>query len=119
MERIMIRSAIGLLLVFGTAFPATAVVPANPYNDRLLKMDQVSRNAVFRRTIRESGLACKRVVTSRFQQPYRNLMMWVADCDPPRGIAIYVGPDGSTQARYCGHSEQLRLPACSQPPRRR
>ena len=106
---------IAAAVALATALPATAAPPPNPFHDRLLRMDQTARNAVFRRTIRESGLACKRVVSSRFQQPYKNLMMWTVECDPKRSIAIYVGTDSSVQARYCQQSAQLKLPACARP----
>lgn len=102
-------------LALALAAPAVAAPPPNPYHQQLLRMNTVQRNAVFRRTLRESKLACKRVASSRFQQAYKNLMMWTVECDPARSIAIYVGTDSSVQARYCQQSAQLGLPACIKP----
>ena len=107
--------AIAAAIAIATALPAVAAPPPNPYHEQLLRMDATARNAVFRRTIRESGLACKRVVSSRFQQPYKNLMMWTVECDPARSIAIYIGTDSSVQPRYCQQSALLKLPACAKP----
>lgn len=69
-----------------------------------------------RRAVLDSGQYCKRVDWTAKQQPYKNLVMWVARCTPGGDKAVYIGPDGTVQVRPCKDAAVLKLPACRVPP---
>lgn len=103
--------AIAAVIVM-TAAPALAAPPSNPYSDRLEKLTDIQRKAAMRRAVLDSGQYCKRVDWTAKQQRYKNLVMWVARCNPGGDKAVYIGPDGSVQVRDCKEAVQLKLPAC-------
>ena len=100
------------------ATPALAEfkAPPNPFSDRLAQLNELQRNAALRRAVLDSGQYCKRVEWSARQQQHKNLVMWVARCNPGGDKAVYIGPDGSVQVRPCADSATLKLPACRVPP---
>ncbi|MGH6780556.1 MAG: hypothetical protein ACREB5_00415 [Sphingomonadaceae bacterium] len=99
------------------AAPATAQMkpPSNPFSDRLAGLNDLQRNAALRRAVLDSGQYCKRVEWSAKQQQYKNLVMWVARCNPGGDKAVYIGPDGTVQVRPCKDAAQLKLPVCRVP----
>ncbi|WP_380875522.1 hypothetical protein ACFB49_04950 [Sphingomonas sp. DBB INV C78] len=104
-------------MALGTTPAMAQVKPVpNPYSDRLEKLTELQRNAAMRRAVLDSGQYCKRVEWSGKQQQYKNLVMWVARCDPGGDKAVYIGPDGSVQVRPCTDAAQLKLPQCRMPP---
>jgi len=97
------------------ATSASAVAIANPASDRLTQLSDIPRRAALRAALIDSGLWCKRVEAAALQGPWKNLMMWRAKCDltdPRLDYAVFVGPDGSVQARPCADMAYLKLPAC-------
>lgn len=100
------------------AAPALAEMkpPPNPFSDRLATLSELQRNAALRRAVLDSGQYCKRVEWSARQQQHKNLVMWVARCNPGGDKAVYIGPDGSVQVRPCADSATLKLPMCRVPP---
>ena len=98
------------------AVPAAAQVRvANAASDRLARLDVIPRRAALRAALLDSGLYCKRVEKAAPQGPFRNLMMWRAACDlkdPRLDYAVFIGPDGTVQARHCTELAELKLPLC-------
>jgi len=97
------------------AAPLQAVIIANPASDRLRQLSDIPRRASLRAALMDSGMYCKRVEQAALQGPWKNLMMWRAKCDlhdPRLDYALFIGPDGSVQARPCGDMAYLKLPAC-------
>jgi hypothetical protein len=104
-----------LLLLAGfalAALPAAAAPPANPYNDRLLRLDRVNQLAVMRQAIVNGEGRCAHVVGAAYRGPFRNLHRWDAACDRGGNYAVFVGPDGTAQVRACTDLQTLRLPLC-------
>ena len=93
--------------------PRQPIVVRSEAQDQLNQLDDMNRAIALKRAIHASGFACKRVETSGYSQEYKNLSMWVANCDDGTGWAIFVGPDGSAQVRGCKDLAELGLPACA------
>lgn len=118
--RAFLTAAVTMIAAASPAITAPAMAappPSNPYSDRLAKLTDLQRNAALRRAALDSGQYCKRVEWSAKQQQYKNLVMWVARCNPGGDKAVYIGPDGSVQVRDCKEAAQLKLPACKMPPK--
>jgi hypothetical protein len=97
------------------AAPLSAMAIANPASDRLSQLSDIPRRAALRAALMDSGMYCKRVEQAALQGPWKNLMMWRAKCDLADArldYAVFVGPDGSVQARPCADMAYLKLPAC-------
>ena len=111
------RSLMVVASVLAAATPALAEIkaPPNAYSERLAKLSELQRNAALRRAVLDSGQYCKRVEWSARQQEHKNLVMWVARCNPGGDKAVYIGPDGSVQVRPCTDSASLKLPTCRVP----
>ena len=74
---------------------------ANEHHDGLL------------RAIRQTGHRCQNVDNAGYQEEYRNMRMWVANCGAEeRNFAIYIAPNGDVQVRDCAQAGQLALPRC-------
>ncbi|WCT73562.1 hypothetical protein PQ455_18455 [Sphingomonas naphthae] len=97
------------------ALTAPAVVqaaPVNAYQQQLLRLPVVQQRAALRSSILGSGLYCRRIGDVAYQQPYKNLFMWVARCDSGADYGLFVGPDGTVQPRLCRELPKLKLPEC-------
>ena len=111
----MTRFAIALLGLAVTAAPLQAVKIANPASDQLAKLSSLQRRGALRGALLDSGYACTRVEKAAIQGPWKNMIMWRAQCsatDPRYDYAIFVGPDASIQARPCADLAELKLPRC-------
>jgi hypothetical protein len=114
----MIRPA---LLSFAALALLAAAPPANPFHERLLRLDQLPQRAALRRAIIDSREWCGRVEGARVQGPYGNLMMWTVRCAQPKmasrffDYGVFIGTDGSVQVRRCDQMRRLKLPACRSP----
>ena len=105
----MRRIALALTL----AAPALAqAAPVNAFQQRLVSLPVVQQRAALRSSILGSGLYCRRIGDVAYQQPYKNLFMWVARCDSGADYGLFVGPDGTVQPRLCRELPRLKLPAC-------
>lgn len=80
--------------------------------DQLHQLSEMNRNIGLKRAIQDSGLRCRRVVSSGYVREYNKLSMWTANCSDNRSWAIFVGPDGSAQVRPCVDMQRLKLPEC-------
>ncbi|HWI86646.1 MAG TPA: hypothetical protein VNT42_10045 [Sphingomonas sp.] len=111
----MIRPALSLLAATLICAPLCAVTIANPASDRLTQLTSLQRRGALRGALLDSGYTCTRVEKAAIQGPWKNLIMWRAQCsltDPRYDYAIFVGPDASIQARPCMELAELKLPAC-------
>ena len=83
---------------------------------QLSAANNLDRAIALKRAIMDSGSSCKRVATTGFVGPYKNMDMWTASCvdqfDRTREWAIFVGADDSVQVRLCKDTQAVGLPAC-------
>jgi len=114
----MMKSPIPALFALALALaaaPAAASPPANPYSERLQRLDELRRHTVLRRAVLDSGSPCKRVDRAGVSGRYKNLVMWTARCVPGGNYAVFIGPDSSVQVRECAELAKLGLPTCRLP----
>jgi hypothetical protein len=90
----------------------TQVVAANPMSDQLKALSEPSRHLGLYRAIRDNGRRCKRVEQSAYQQQYKTMAMWTAQCSDSGGWAVYIAPNGDVQASPCADAKELGLPEC-------
>jgi hypothetical protein len=89
-----------------------SVKPANPTSDGLKALSPLYRNLGLRRAIVENGQRCKRVDRGAYQEDYKNMAMWVANCTDSGEWAVFIAPVGNVQVRRCGNLAQIKLPPC-------
>lgn len=107
-----------LLMVSGCGGPEPQQQPQqitvrSAEQERLHGMNELNRAISLKRAIRDSGFTCQRITESGFAGTYKNLDMWVARCADRRDWAVFTGPDGTAQVRYCQDVERMGLPACT------
>lgn len=122
-----------LLAVTLLTAPLAAQAPesAMRYSRQMAALTEIQRYAAIRRAIQDNGLWCPRVTSAAFQQPIKNLAMWVARCDavtPPKKTlagttpkssetyGLFIGPDGTAQAGQCSEITKVKWPACRRLP---
>ena len=110
----MKKVIVAILAACAALAPAVAQ-PANPFSDRLQRLNELQRHSVLRRAILDSGEACKRVDRAGLSGRYKNLAMWTARCVPGGDYGLFIGPDASVQVRPCGDAKKLGLPQCRLP----
>jgi hypothetical protein len=111
----MTRRIAALSAALALATPLAAVSIANPASDQLARLNDIPRRAALRGALLDSGLQCTRVEAAARQGPWGNLTMWRAKChptDPRFDYGVFLGPDGSVQARRCTEMATLKLPPC-------
>jgi hypothetical protein len=125
----MKRFAAALSAASLLAAPLLAQAPgaAMTYSKQMAALPEIQRYAAIRRAILDNGLWCPRVTAAAFQQPIKNLAMWVARCDaitaPTKTLAgtmpksqetygLFIGPDGTAQAGQCSEITKVKWPAC-------
>ena len=90
-------------------------VRSNEQN-QLHKLDAMNLAIGLKRAIYDAGYTCGRVTDAGFVGEWKNLDMWMAHCEYPKGSprdwAIFAGPDGGAQVRDCKDLPQLSLPEC-------
>lgn len=106
---------ITILMMLMPIASAQAVSVTNSYNEALKRMSSTQQRAIMRRAIIDHNAYCKRIGPVAYQQPYKNLEMWVVKCD--RGVAYgaFVGIDGTVQVRSCADLVTFKMPACRVP----
>jgi hypothetical protein len=85
---------------------------ANPYSDQLKALTPQNQRLTLLRAIRDNGKRCGRVEAGAYQEEYRNMALWVGQCEDGRYWGIFVAPNGDTQVRECTQMRQLELPVC-------
>ena len=97
------------------AKPAEIVVRSEAQK-QLSAANNLDRAIALKRAIMDSGSSCKRVATTGFVGPYKNMDLWTASCidsfDRARDWAIFIGADDSVQVRLCKDTQAVGLPAC-------
>ena len=95
--------------------PAYAVTVANSYNESLRKLSSIQQRAIMRRAVLDHQAYCGRIGPVAYQQPYKNLEMWVVKCDKGAVYGAFVGIDGTVQVRSCADLAAFKMPACRIP----
>lgn len=85
---------------------------ANRHSDQLKGMSELYRNLGLNRAIKDSGQRCKKVERAAYQQEYKTMAMWVAQCSDSGDWGIFIAPNGDVQPRQCRHAQTLGLPEC-------
>ena len=88
-----------------------SITVRNRSQEALLKLEDLERDLTLRRAVRDDGGSCAKIRSSKYQQDYEGMAMWVAHCTGG-DWAVYVAPSGTVQARRCADAETLKLPAC-------
>ncbi|HEX9955099.1 MAG TPA: hypothetical protein VGB48_07790 [Allosphingosinicella sp.] len=119
MRRTMIAAAAGAMVLAlggcedGAPEPQRKVMKiANPTSDGLKALTPLYRFLGLRRAIVDNGQRCKKVDRGRYQQDYKNLAMWTANCTDSGEWAVFIAPGGDVQVRRCGNLAKINLPAC-------
>lgn len=97
------------------ATSALAIGVPNNFSDQLKKMSPIQQRAVMRRAVLDHDQYCKRIGPVAYQGPYRNMEMWVVQCDRGAAYGAFVGSDGSVQVRPCADLITFKLPKCKLP----
>ena len=92
--------------------PRQSIVVRSQEQEQLHQLNDLNRAIALKRAIYASGYTCRRVESSGFVQAVKNLDMWTAKCADGREWAIFAGPDGSAQVRYCADLPRFGLPEC-------
>ncbi len=86
---------------------------ANKHHDDLTKLRPGLQRLTMLRAVRDARHRCQRVSNAGYQEEYRNMRMWVADCDVEnKRFAVYLAANGDVQVRDCADAGQLSLPRC-------
>jgi hypothetical protein len=88
-----------------------SVVATSPYIEQLKGLSDDNRGLALRRAVQDSNQACKRVVTSAYQQSYKNMSVWVLRCTDGE-YALFIAPSGDVQVRTCTDVKTLKLLEC-------
>ncbi|QNM82042.1 hypothetical protein H8M03_08345 [Sphingomonas sabuli] len=119
--RSLIAAAAGALVLAGCGNPGDSgteqaatrnISVRSPEQAGLHELNALNRSIALKRAIHDSGYPCKRITESGFVGTYKNLEMWTASCSDRRDWAIFIGPDGSAQVRYCKDVQEFGLPGC-------
>jgi hypothetical protein len=86
--------------------------PANPTSEGLMKLTELYRFLGLRRAIVDNGQRCKKVDRGHYQQDYKNMAMWTANCTDSGEWAVFIAPNGNVQVRRCGNLPRIGLPVC-------
>lgn len=90
----------------------TRVVIANPHSDQLKALSEPTRHLGLYRALRDNGRRCKRVDRGQYQQQYKTMAMWTANCTDTGEYALYIAPNGDVQVSACKDAGELGLPEC-------
>lgn len=117
--RSIIAAASAALIISGCGEPqqqqanqTRQIAVRSAEQERLHELNDLNRAIALKRAIYDAGYTCQRITESGFAATFENLDMWVARCADRRDWAIFTGPDGTAQVRYCQDVERMGLPAC-------
>ena len=88
---------------------------ANPDSDRMKASSPLNQRLALMHAIRDannSNNSCHRVVGGAYQQYYRGMEMWVAQCDDGKHWAVFIAGNSDIQVRDCAQNQRLGLPLC-------
>ena len=97
------------------ASPAFAISVTNDFSNKLKTMSSIQQRAVMRRAVLDHEQYCKRIGPVAYQGAYKNLEMWVVQCDKGAAYGAFIGIDGSVQVRPCADLITFKMPACKLP----
>jgi uncharacterized membrane protein len=116
MTKILIGTALALALSAcdgseGEHAKTKTMKPANEYVERLKTLSDDNRGLALRRAVQDTGQNCKKVVTSAYQEEYKNLSVWNLKCTDGE-YALFIAPNADVQVRTCADAKSLGLPQC-------
>ena len=116
MGRILIGPALALALAGcggseGGETKTKTMKPANEYVEQLKALSDDNRGLALRRAVQDTGQQCKKVVTSGYQEEYKNLSIWNLKCTDGE-YALFIAPNADVQVRSCADVKALGLPQC-------
>jgi hypothetical protein len=112
---IAMKIIVSLAALLVAATPALAIGVQNNFSDSLKKMSSVQQRAVMRRAVLDHDQYCKQIGPVAYQGPYKNMEMWVVQCDRGAAYGAFIGSDGSVQVRPCADLVTFKLPRCKLP----
>jgi hypothetical protein len=90
----------------------------NEYQEKLLKLNDTQRDLTLRRAVRDDNGKCNHINSSKYQEQYKSMAMWVAHCESG-DWAVFLAPSGDVQVRACqdipklnADNKGLSLPTC-------
>jgi hypothetical protein len=87
------------------------VTASNPFVEQLKGLDEMNRGLALRRAVQDSNQPCKRVVSSGYQQDYKNMSVWNLRCTDGE-YALFIAPNGDVQVRSCADVKALNVLEC-------
>jgi uncharacterized membrane protein len=114
--RMLIGTALALALAGcggpeGGETKTKSVKPANEYIEKLKALSDDNRGLALRRAVQDTNQPCKRVVSSGYQEEYKNLSVWSLKCTDGE-YALFIAPNADVQVRSCADAKALGLPQC-------
>ena len=105
MKRLVAGTAIGLALLMSACKESgepenvtdIEVPSGEAYQERLVELNDMARNAVFYRAIADAGGDCQEVTQSAFLGRYKNAPAWSATCRNGGEWLVLIGNDGVAQ----------------------
>ena len=82
---------------------------ANPYSDQLKALTPQNQRLTLLRAIRDNGKRCGRVEAGAYQEEYRNMALWVGQCEDGRYWGIFVAP---TATPRCANAPRCASSSC-------
>ena len=93
------------------------IMVRSEHQKQLFDLTDLNRAIALKRAILATGSECKRLTSSGFVGPYKNMDMWTARCQDSRAVdrdwAIFVGANDTVQVRLCKDTAAAGLPACT------
>jgi hypothetical protein len=100
----------------GNASGEGGIRMANPFHDDLMKLSPGNQRLAMLRALRATGYKrehCRNVDNAGYQEEFRNMRMWVAECVAERrSYAVFIAPNTEIQVRNCADAGTLSLPRC-------
>ncbi len=95
----------------GAETKTKSVAATSPYVEQLKALSPMNRGLALRRAVQDTNQACKRVVTSGYQEQYKNMAVWNLRCTDGE-YALFIAPSGDVQVRSCADVKALGLLEC-------
>ncbi len=117
MLKLMLSSGLAMAILLagcdggGGETKTKSVAASSPYVEQLKALSPMNRGLALRRAVQDSNQACKRVVTSDYQEQYKNMSVWNLRCTDGE-YALFIAPSGDVQVRSCTDVKALGVLEC-------
>ncbi len=95
----------------GAETKTKSVAASSPYVEQLKALSPMNRGLALRRAVQDTNQPCKRVVTSDYQEQYKNMSVWNLRCTDGE-YALFIAPSGDVQVRSCTDVKALGVLEC-------